>query len=484
MRVQLSLRIAREEWRYWLRSRLAIAASLCALSLVIASLASTVLSINTERIARESFQAVAEQTFREQPSRHPHRMVHYGHYVFRTPAPLAVIDPGVDAHAGTILFLEGHRQNSAVFSTHYTSAQAGPLSQLTPAFTYQVLVPLLLIVIGFSSVSREREGKTDYLIFSSAVTPFQLWLGKAMALLSVAALALTPLAITLIIATTSGESWIVSFSFFLGYLIYLSCWVTLVTAMSAWAKYSTLSLSLSLASWVVLCVVVPKIAGTTADAMIPLQGKVTTDLKVTRALREVGDGHNASDPAFQKLQAQLLAQYHVESVEDLPINIRGIVAEAAEADLTDVMNTYAEQQMAQEAKQINIVHWLGLLSPALAVRSFSLTTASTDLRQYHRFLREAEELRFDFVQQLNTLHANELVYADDIQRSNDPEAEQRTRVDAENWRLLKNFSWQPDPVAIRLIDGLPHILILLLWCVFSAAFGIKQTQKMFGDYHD
>ena len=148
--MQTVLLIAQEEWRYWLRSRLGVFAGGVLLLIVLASLFSTIAQVETERSTRENFQLSAEETFREQPPRHPHRMVHYGHYVFRSPAPLAIIDPGVDVHTGTIMFLEGHRQNSAVFSPGYAAAQAGPFSELTPAFAYQILVPLLLLIIALA----------------------------------------------------------------------------------------------------------------------------------------------------------------------------------------------------------------------------------------------------------------------------------------------------------------------------------------------
>jgi len=200
---------------------------------------------------------------------------------------------------------------------------------------------------------------------------------------------------------------------------------------------------------------------------------------MTRSLRDAGDGHNANDPAFEKLRAQLLEQYDVDDVSDLPVNFRGVVAQAAEADLSTVLNAFADERMTQEVAQTKVVHRFSLLSPALAAKLFSVLTASTDLRQHQRFLRDAEALRFDFVQQLNALHAHELTYADDTQRSVDAQAEQRTRVSAENWRLLKTFPWQPESVADRLYQALPHMLILLFWYICAGILGIAGAQRIF-----
>ena len=62
-------------------------------------------------------------------------------------------------------------------------------------------------------------------------------------------------------------------------------------------------------------------------------------------------------------------------------------------------------------------------------------------------------MRYGFVQKLNELHIEELAYSDDIQRSNDPEAEQRTRVSAANWRMLENVSSQPRTALTRFLGA-------------------------------
>ncbi len=89
--------VAAAEWRCWARSRLALGAALLLALLLLATTVLTALRMQAERAEREHHQGQAEAAFLAQPDRHPHRMVHYGHYVFRTPAPLALFDPGLDA---------------------------------------------------------------------------------------------------------------------------------------------------------------------------------------------------------------------------------------------------------------------------------------------------------------------------------------------------------------------------------------------------
>ena len=286
--------IAADEWRYWLRSKLGAAAAILALILICTSLFATLNQIASEKETRETLQITAEETFRDQPARHPHRMVHYGHYVFRAPTSLAILDPGVDPYTGTVMFLEGHRQNSATFSPTYDGAQAGPFARLTPALTYQLLVPLVLIVMGFGALAREREAATDRQLVTSGVSPSAIWSGKTLALLSVAGLMLIPL---LIGAALSGSASSVGVGFSILYALYLVVWTMIITAASTWSRHASTSLLALLTIWTVLCVLAPRLVTSAANVSIPSASQIKTDMDVIVALRAVGDGHNANDPA-------------------------------------------------------------------------------------------------------------------------------------------------------------------------------------------
>ena len=184
----------------------------------------------------------------------------------------------------------------------------------------------------------------------------------------------------------------------------------------------------------------------------------------------MGDGHNAADPAFEQLKTNLLLQYGAASVEDLPINFRGIVAQTAEADLTAVLNRFAEERMATEIRQVSLLRSFGWFSPTLALREASMTSAGTGLEAHHKFLRDAEAVRFDFVQGLNRVHAEQLAYADDINRSSDPAAERRTRVSSENWNALEDFDFVPPPADERVEGALAPLGKLGAW--FALLFGL------------
>ena len=211
---------------------------------------------------------------------------------------------------------------------------------------------------------------------------------------------------------------------------------------------------------------------------MPAPGKIETDLRMQAELREVGDGHNAGAPQFMQLRANLLVQYDVERVEDLPVNFRGVVSEVAEADVTEVMNRFAEERMEFEVRQARFAESFGWLSPVVAVSAGSRALSGTDLATHHRFLREAEDVRFDFVQGLNRVHAEQLAYNDDINRSLNEEANRRTRMSAENWNVLDEFSFQPAAADQRLARAGTPLGMLSAWLLLLTAGGVGAARRM------
>ncbi|ADM10780.1 putative ABC transporter permease [Parvularcula bermudensis HTCC2503] len=472
------LTIAADEWRYWRRSHLALAGFVLFAVLIVATSIITTSRIAEDRHVRDHQQEQAEETFLAQPDRHPHRMVHYGHYVFRTPVPLAIFDPGVDPVTGQSIFLEGHRQNSAMFAETRASADLGGMALLTPAFVYQVIAPLLVILLGHSAIVRERESRTLAPLLAQGVGGRTLLAGKLVALVGAIVLLLVPLFVVSGMALAAGEVFLSVVSIALSYFVYLVLWglMTLVASTALRRRASVLA-GLS-AVWIAVTLLVPAIGVSAAAYIAPVPGKIETDLDILEALREVGDGHNANDPAFARLRDDLLEQYDVETVEELPINFRGIVAQYAEGELTRVLNEYAEGRMEAELEQSHVLSRFGWASPMLALGAASRAIAGTDLEMHHRFLREAEQLRFDFVQSLNEVHAEQLTYADDINRSSDTEAERRTRVSSENWSVLDEFEFTAAPASVRLSHAGSPLIMLIVWSGLMLALSLHLSRKL------
>lgn len=465
--------IAKDEWRYWYRSKLAITMIIMALTLAVASVIITHLALTHQAHERTHLQDKAEQAFTAQPDRHPHRMVHYGHYVFRTPSPLSGIDPGIDSYTGTSIFLEGHKQNSAMFAQQGQSSGLTRFSQLSPAFVMQVLAPLLLILIGYSMVSRERESGTLTFIIVQGVSLNFLMLGKFIALLVAGLLVLTPVIIGSAVALGQGEVLSVVSAFILAHGLYIIIWCALVMLVSTLSSKNSSSFAVLITLWITLCVVMPRIAASTASSVIESPSKLEADFDVIRHIRQLGDGHNVSSDDLAKLKSNLMAKYDVDDENDLPVNIQGIVAQNSEAKLTEVLNLFAEKRMDEELAQAEIARQFGWLTPLLSLRTASMMLAGTNLETHHRFLREAEKLRFDFVQDLNKVHAEQLSYYDDVNKYKNAETAKKAKVGAENWQILQSFSFTPDQASLRLSQSAQPLRQLICWIAVLLFLAIR-----------
>jgi ABC-2 type transport system permease protein len=306
-------------------------------------------------------------------------------------------------------------------------------------------------------------------LIAQGVKPLQIMAGKGYALIGVAALMISPLVAAVIFAALDGEPILSAGLFIIGYAFYVLIWCAGIVLASTVMRTPSASLSVLLVAWVVVAILIPRLSSNAAMSMVDAPGKIETDFAVIEAVSKVGDGHNAADPAFTALRANMLQQYNVDKVEDLPVNFRGVVAGVAEAGLTVVLNKFAEERMQVEVAQTRVVRYFGWLSPVLGIREFSMKVAGVDLETHHRFLRETEQLRFDFVQSLNKLHAEKLTFADDANRSSDPEAEKRTRVSAENWKLLDEFNFSLLPAESRIGSAAMSLMKLVLWMIILLA---------------
>lgn len=476
--MSMIIRIAKEEWRLWLRSKVIIVAALIVGTLLAVTSVLTINRVADEQSQRLAQQVAAEETFFAQPDRHPHRMIHYGHYAFRPPPPLAVFEPGVDAVTGQSIFLEGHRQNTAMFADTKAAADLGGFAALTPASLYQLLLPLLLIVLGHAMFLRERESGTLAVILAQGQSGVKLAMGKMTALLAVIIIFMIPLIIVATYSVSLGESGLAAFSLVGGYFAYLCVGGAIVLAASIILKQRAVSLGVLIFVWLFAALIVPRFAINASSAAIDAPGKIESDLVMLSEQRKLGDGHNAADPAFQRLQAEVLEQYDVETIEELPINWRGVVASYSEAELTDLLNGYAENRMSLETRQSRIFDLFGLVSPTIAIGSLSRTFAGTDLATHHRFLRESEKLRFDFVQSLNDVHVNELDYAVDMNRNTDAEAARRASVNSEAWQVLDTFRFAPDAASERISRATLSLSVLLAWLLASVSIVFLAARKV------
>ncbi|MEG0859887.1 MAG: DUF3526 domain-containing protein [Pseudomonas sp.] len=471
--MNLTLRIATEEWRYMARNRVAVAGLLLlALLTLVVSLTAFEQQRNTSA-ERDRYQTQANDAFAAQPDRHPHRVAHAGHFLFRPVSALAAFDPGIDAYTGQTVFLEAHRQNGMSFGDVNQSSLLLRFGQLTPAFVLQVLAPLLLIFIGHAAVAREKQSGTLRVLLAQGVSSRQIMLGKLLALCSVAALALLPTVLALgWLAYYQQASWLLSAWRVLGYGLWLLIWsiaVVLVSALVARGRDALLSL---LALWTVLAILLPRGVADIANVVVALPSKFETDIAVARDYLALGDAHNPDDPHFGAFRQQLLARYGVAKVEDLPVNYKGLLSMEGERASSELFNRYAAQTFNQQQAQLTLVDQFAWLSPTLALRRLSMAASGTDLLTFHSFLEQAEHYRYTLVQRLNQLQAQRLSYKDDT----NPNKE--NRIAHSHWQQFPTFDYQPEPVSKVLQRSLSSVGVLSIWLLILVAAVVAASKRL------
>lgn len=469
--------IAGAEFAWLRRSRLAQVCTVMFLLLLFLSVLTARVYLGEEAAHRNEHQQEASEIFENQPDRHPHRMVHYGQYVFRAPPPLAAIDPGLDAYGGTSLFLEGHRQNAAMFSSATEGAGLVRFGSLTPAFILQVLAPLLLILIGHDCITREREASTLQALLAQGVSLRRIALGKLSVLLVVSGVGVAILAGTALLTTaeSAGET-LPALMLIATYAAYLALWCLLIVATSCVCRRSSGAFLALAALWIVTTVVVPRLAADIAAAAAPLESAFSRQMTVNDALRALGDSHDPSDPNFKSFQQVVMDEYGVDSLDELPVNIRGLQAVEGERQQAEVLARFSSADQEARMAQRNLIAAAGVVSPLLAIQSASQALAGTDLAAYHRFHNEAEAHRVAFVQELNMLQATDVDYALDRIKSIDVQAERATRVSAEAWAKLPKFDFDAAPASERIANASAVLLILGLWLAVGGGLFLRTTR--------
>lgn len=468
-RMRTVLAIAAAEYRRWWRERTLLGAVAVALLLV-----GTSLFLTAERNARLQEQQrrnaeTAEADWRAQPDRHPHRVVHFGDYVFKPASTLAAIDWGVESHTGRSVFLEGHRQNTANFSEASQSGALLRFGQMTPAAVSLTLLPLLLIFLGFGTLAGEREAGTLRLLLTQGASGRAIVAGKWLAMLGVAALALSPLLATSawIALSEPALRWR-AVGLLLDHAAYLLLWSGVVVLVSAWATRSGTALIALLALWVLWCVLLPRAVPTLAALAHPLPTRVESDMRAERALKEIGDSHDPDDPHFAEFRERTLRRYGVERVEDLPINYGGLVMIEGERLTSEV---HARESAAVHRIMDTQNRWTvraAWASPAIAAGAVSRAFAATDFAHHRHFVDDAERRRYATVQALNRLHAEKIHHRNDRDQ----------RLDARHWDAIPRHAYRYPPAGFAARASAGPALALACWIVLVAALLAMRGRRL------
>ncbi|MEE9362228.1 MAG: DUF3526 domain-containing protein [Cellulophaga sp.] len=396
-----------------------------------------------------------------QGEKNPHSAAHYGTYVFKAKHPLSLLDQGVDKYTGTSIFLEAHKRNEAQYSDVADQTGLARFGELSPDFILLFIIPLLIILIGYNSFTKEREMGTMDLLKSQGVTFWKMILGKWIAIF------LPVLLITTILFVIAGTllSTIEGYTMFnwsslglllLVYLFYYAVFTNIVLFVSQRVKKSGISLVVLLGIWIISCLAAPKAASDFAELKHPYPTRQEFSSAILKAKKEGLDGHNPWNKEAKRLEKEVLSQYGVDSLHQLPFNFDAYRMQKGEEYGTTVYQKYYTSLKSQFEKQADTYSTIAIISPFLPTRFLSMGIARTDYHSHWDFADAAENHRIDFQKFLNNNFAKNSKYG-----------EWNYLANADTWKNLPKFHYQPLKLVSVLKQQKLSIIALLVWVVLT-----------------
>lgn len=453
--------IARRELVEWLRDgRLRWLCGGCMVLMLVVGLVGgqSMLAQDADRAA-----AVRQDTdnFLGQGAKNPHSAAHFGQYAFRPVLRPAAIDPGVAPWMGSMVWMEAHRRNLAEFRPAEDGAGHRQSASLSVAWVLQYLVPLLVIMLGFAAVAGERERGTLSLLLSQGLSLRTLALGKASALLVAVVALLLPGILGMLLLRPGGDGARLAWMG-VAYVLYVVSFVGVVLCVSLAARAARTALAVLLLGWVLLVVLVPRVATDVAAARHPVPAATAFWAGIRRAEGAVPPVSEQPEERAAALRAavmaELLARHGVSRVEDLPVNFTAVYLQRLEeADAPVFDYAYGRLWAAQEAQR-RIRSTVGALSPLVPLRELSMALAGTDPFALRHFGEAAE------------VHRRRLVAALNGTQARDGAGRAFYVAPADTWARMPVFDYAPPSVAEILQRHRADLALLLAWAVVPLGF--------------
>lgn len=403
-----------------------------------------------------------------QDAKNPHSADHFGLWVFKPSAPLAILDPGSEPFTGRMVRVEAHVFNDAV----YRAVQdAGPLARAglgSVADIVGLVVPLAAILLGFSAFAADRERGTLRLALGNGIAPGRLFAGRFAALLValVLVVGLPLLGIGAMAALgRDAAPWQAGprlLAWVGAQLAYAAVFLLVAMLVSLVARTARHALAAALVIWVGLCIAAPRLAATAVEGLVPALSYREARARIDAELRP----HKTAEASDGRAR-EILARYGVSEADQLSIDLRGLMmVENDEHHFALYDRTFGAFFDGLAARE-RALAWAGLLSPRIALQALSQTLAGTDFAQHAHFVWAAEAYRRSISERMNA------EIRDRPQRDG-----AMVIAGPELWREIPPFDHRPLPLTRSLADALVPALVLALWLSGLASLCVPLVRRL------
>jgi ABC-2 type transport system permease protein len=449
--------------------RIKITAIISIILLIIAAITEV---SNYQKESHQHEESVSKERaiWESQEAKNPHAAAHYGTYIFKPKFALSLIDGGVTNYTGNSIFVEAHNKNEASFSSATDQTSLARFGSLSINFVLLYLFPLISILIGYNSYTKEREHQTYWLLKSQGVHPIKLVVGKWLAtFLPILVLTTTIfLVIGSILANISDLEmfkWVSLWTLWGLYLLYYLIITTLTILISMWSKSSGVSLVSCLLIWILFSFITPKFATNIANVKNPYPSKSEFNTRISNDKKQGLDGHNPWNEAAKKLESETLKNYGVESIDKLPFNYVGYRMQKGEEHEAKVYQKHYAALKTIATKQNDTYKQLSFISPFIALRFLSMDLANSSDNLHWKFSEAVEKYRIQKQRFLNY----------DI-KDNSKFGERGYKMTPEKFKNLPKFSFNPPTLSELLKNNTKNLFFLMLWLVLPF-LGLLMTSK-------
>jgi len=431
--------------------------------------------------AREVASVEDHRAWNAQGAKNPHSAAHFGQVAFRPITYLGVVEPGVTDYVGNSIFMEAHKQNEDQLRSARDAPLSSRLPQFSMGFLFLTVVPLLILLLSWDGVSREREQGTLQQLIAMGVAPIHLILGKAMAgfILVVGLLAFGLLFFLGFLQWSHASDGLLTGAemastlprmagLFVSYGLYFFGFFGLSFAVSCWSRSSRTALVLLMGFWCLNCLVVPRTVTEVVARVDPLP--------TSHAFRTAMDedrrkrfGSDETHPAFRAFRDRVLAQYAVERVEDLPVSFRGLTLRENDESGYRVFDQHFGELHSKVERQDRWRTYAGVLFPVLAVQASAMAFSGTDNRHHHDFVRSAENHR----RKIQTEASQHLI---DHAKNGDL----AYVAPASTWAHFPSFAYKSPDAAWALKGAWLPLSLLFVWSSCCSLLALVAAQRLRG----
>ncbi|OEK08329.1 ABC transporter permease [Flavivirga aquatica] len=415
----------------------------------------------------EHHQEESRDSWESNPDKHPHRMAHFGSFVFRIQHPLSIFDSGLESYTGNSIYLEAHKQNTANFSEAALSTGLVRFGDLNIALLLQLILPLIIFFIGYASITSEKENRTLKIIYLQGASMKHILLGKALGLFLVSTLFFVPALIALwgitIIENHNIHSEIIMRVFLItvSYVLFFMvlCFITVI--ISAKSENSNKSLLSLLGGWLLFFIIIPKTAQVVGNYLHPNLSKIEFREVIETEVAKQGDSHNPDDPYFNKIRDSILKVNNVTNVKDLPFNYSGFLMSKGEEQTAKIYANQHDKLIKTYENQNSITTSLVLFNPYLAIKNLSMGLSGTDFHTYTNFLSQTERYRYEQSQYMNNL---QMKFISNKAKSSEGKVHV---VDKSYWKAAPKFNYEFLAISEIMKHQVFSILALGIWLLLT-----------------